>query len=158
MDLDVTVRAVRVLRVQVELRTSGLVRSATVRGDVTRQPQLCDTTRNYQARIRRTVRRVTRDAAIGLHRRMLVYKRSLLVGVTLEASGVRSGRESRLFEFETAVRIVTIAALHRAFQHLVMERQIELVLRLTVATETELWLARLEQFQIRESRFLRVGS
>ena len=101
---------------------------------------------------------MTRDAAFSFHGRVFVNKRSLLVCVTLDASGVGAGRESRLFQFETAMRIVAIAALHRAFQHLVMKRQVELVLRLRMATETELWLARLEQLQIGEPGLLRVGS
>ena len=100
------------------------------------------------------MRRVTRDAAIGLDRRMLVNKWSLLVCVTLDAGCIGAGRESRLLEFKTAVRIVAIAALHRAFQHFVMERQIELVLRLAVTTQAKLRLAVPEQFQIGEARLL----
>jgi hypothetical protein len=85
---------------------------------------------------------------------MLVNEWSLLVGVTLDASGIDAGRESCLLEFEPAVRIVAITALHRAFQHLVMERQVELVLRLTMTTETKLRLARLEHLQIGDARLL----
>ena len=104
------------------------------------------------------MRRVTGDAAVRLDRGVLVNKRPLLVGVALDAGGVRAGSESRLFELKTAVRIVTIAALHRTFQHLVMERQIELVFGLTMATETKLRLALLQQLQIRDAWLLRVGS
>ena len=80
------------------------------------------------------MRCVTRNAAVGLNRSMLVNEWSLLIDVTLDAGRVRAGRKSRLLEFKAAVRIVAIAALHRAFQHLVMERQLELVFDLTVAT------------------------
>src|SRR6185369_10633790 len=146
-----TVRAVRVLRVQVVLWPGRLVRPDPVSRAVTGQTELGHATRNQQSRIRRTVRRVTRDATIGLHRRMLVNKRSLLVCMALDASRVSPGRQSRLFKFEAAVRVVAIAALHRAFQHLVMERQIELGLRLTMTTETELGFSVLEQFQIGEA-------
>ena len=90
------------------------------------------------------MRRMTSDAALSLNRRMLVDEWSLLVCVTLDTSRIGSRRESRLFQFETAVRIVAIAALHRAFQHLVMERQIELVLRFAMTTETKLRFARFE--------------
>jgi hypothetical protein len=76
--------------------------------------------------------------------------------MALDASRVSPGRQSRLFKFEAAVRVVAIAALHRAFQHLVMERQIELVLRLTMTTETKLGFAVLKQFQIGEAGLLRV--
>src|SRR5690349_18315385 len=102
------------------------------------------------------MRGVTRDAAIGLHRRMLEDKRTLLVCVTLDASGVGARRQSCLFELETAVRIVAVATLHRAFQHFVMKRQVELVLRLAVTTETKLRLAVFEQLQIGEAGLLRV--
>jgi hypothetical protein len=75
---------------------------------------------------------------------MFVNKRSLLVGVTLNASCIGTRCQPRLFEFETAVRIVAVAALHRTFQHFVMERQIELVLCLAMTTETKLWFAGFE--------------
>src|SRR5690349_12867520 len=125
---------------------------------MTGQTELRDATRNQQARVGRTVRRVTRDAAVGLHRRMLVNKRSLLVCVTLDASGVGAGRKPRLFELETAVRVMAITALHRAFEHFMMERQIELVLCLAVTTETKLRLAVLEHLQIGDAGLLRVCS
>ena len=40
VDLDMAVRAIRVLRVQVVLRTSRLIRADTVRDAVTRQTEL----------------------------------------------------------------------------------------------------------------------
>ena len=92
MDLDVTVRAVCILRVQVVLRPRRLLRPNAVRRAVTGQTELSYAARYQQARIRRAVRRVTGDAAVGFHRRMLVNKRSLLVGVTLDAGGVCAGR------------------------------------------------------------------
>ena len=136
-----TVRAVRVLRVQVMLRTGGLVRANTVGRTVTRQTELCDAARDQWTWIRRTVRSVTCDASIGLDWCMFVNKRALLVCVTLDASGIGSRRQSRLFELKTAVRIVAIATLHRTFEHFVMERQIELVFRLAMTTETKLRFA-----------------
>lgn len=90
------------------------------------------------------MRRVTRNATVRLDRRMLVNKRSLLVRVTLDARGVGAGRESGLLELKTAVRVVAVAALHRAFQNFVVERQVELVLCLTVTAEAKLRLAVLE--------------
>ena len=98
--------------------------------------------------------RVTRDTAVRLDRRMLVNKRTLFVCVTLDASGVDARRQSRLFELKSAVWVVAIATPHRPFQHFVMERQIELVLRFAVATEAKLWLTLPEQFQIGETRLL----
>ena len=87
------------------------------------------------------MRRVTRDATVGFHRRMFVNKGPLLVCVTLDAGGVRAGREPGLFEFEAAMRIMTIATSHRAFKNFVMERQIKLVLHFAVTTDAELGLA-----------------
>lgn len=46
MNLDVTVRAVRILRVQVVLWTGGLVSANAVGRAVTGQTKLCDTARN----------------------------------------------------------------------------------------------------------------
>ena len=89
--------------------------------------------------------RVTRDAPVSLNRSMLVNKRTLFVGVTLDARGIGAGRQSCLFQLESAVWIVAIAASHRAFEHFVMEWQIELVLRLAVTTKAKLWLALLQQ-------------
>jgi hypothetical protein len=63
-----------------------------------------------------------------------------------------------LFEFETTMGIVAIAALHRSFEHLVMKRQVELVLRLAMTTETKLWLAVSEQFEIGKAGLLCVCS
>ena len=84
---------------------------------------------------------MTGNAAVGFDRSMLVNERPLLVCVTLDASRVSARRQSCLFKFETAVRVVAIAALHCAFQHFVVERQIELMLGLAMTTETKLWLA-----------------
>src|SRR5262245_35515197 len=98
------------------------------------------------------------DAAIGLYWRMLVNKRTLLVCVTLDTGCVGASREPRLLELKTAVRIVAIAAFHRAFQHLVMERQIKLVLRFAVTTHAKLRFAGPEQFQICDTGLLCIGT
>ena len=95
------------------------------------------------------MRRMTGDTPVSLDRSMFVDKRTLLVRVTLDTSRVGTGRQPRLLEFKTAVRIVTIAALHRSFQHFVMERQIELVLGFTMTTQTKLRFAVPQQAQIR---------
>ena len=111
---------------------------------MTGQAKLRDAAGTQQARIRRTMWRVTGNTAVGLHRRMFINKRYLFVCVTLDASRVQTGREPGLFELKTAVRIVTVAALHRAFEHFVMERQVELVFRLCVTTKAKLRFAVLE--------------
>lgn len=141
MNLDVTIRAIGVLRIQVVLWTCGLFRADTMGHAVTRQTELGYAARNQQARVRRTMRRMTGDAPIRLDRSMFVNEGALLVCVTLNASRVDARRQSRLLEFKATVRIVAIAALHRSFQHFVMERQIELVLGFTVTTEAKLRFA-----------------
>jgi len=83
---------------------------------------------------------VTRDATISLDRSVFVNKRTLFVSVTLDARGISAGREPRLFQLKSTVWVVTIAAPHRAFEHFVMERQVELVLGFAVTTEAKLWL------------------
>ena len=52
VNLDVAIRAICVLRVQVVLWTGGLVRADAVSSAVTRQTQLCDAARNQQPWIR----------------------------------------------------------------------------------------------------------
>ena len=91
---------------------------------------------------------MTRNAAVGFDGSVFVNKRTLLVCVTLDASCVGAGGESGLLEFKPAMRIVAIAALHRALKHLMMERQIKLVLGLAVTTEAKLRFAVAEQLQI----------
>ena len=87
---------------------------------------------------------------------MFVNKRTLLVYVTLNASRIGARCQPRLFQLKTTVRIVAIAALHRAFQHLVVEGQLKLVLCLTVTAHTELRLARLEKLHTCDARLLSV--
>ena len=97
---------------------------------------------------------MTGDASFGLDRSMLVNKRSLLVGVTLDARRVRTSRKSCLLEFETAVGVVAVGALHGAFEHLMMEGQIKLVFGFGVTIQAELGLAVSEQLQIGEAGLL----
>ena len=87
------------------------------------------------------MRRVTRDATIGLNRSVLINKRTLFVCVTLDTGRIEASRESCLLESKTAVRIVTVTALHRAFEHLVMERQLELVFHFAMTIQAKLRLA-----------------
>ena len=104
------------------------------------------------------MRCVTGNTAFSLHRRMFVHEWTLFVCVTLDASCVCACRKSCLFQFETTVRIVTVSALHRAFQHFVMGGQIELVLDFRVATQAKLRLVHLQQANGRDTWFLSVGS
>jgi len=85
------IRAIPVLCVQVVLRTCGFICADTMRTAVAGQTELCDAARNQQARIRRAVWGVTRDAPFGLNGSMLVNKWSLLVCVTLDAGCIGAG-------------------------------------------------------------------
>jgi len=64
---------------------------------------------------------MTGRAPVGLDRSMLINKRALLVRVTLNASGICTGRQSGLFQFKTAMRVVAIPAAHRPFKNLVVK-------------------------------------
>ena len=86
------------------------------------------------------MRRVTRRTAFSLQRRVFECEWTLLVSVTLDASRIRSGGQSGLFEFETTMGVVAISTLHRSFENLVMRRLVEVGLRFTVATHAELRL------------------
>ena len=101
--------------------------------------------------------RVTGRTSFGLEWRVLIGERTLLVCMTLYAGRICSGGQPGLFELETAVRIVTITALHRAFKHLVVKRFVEVGLNFVVATDAELRFTDLEQITSREVRLFRVG-
>lgn len=141
MDLDVTGRAIGVLRVEIVLRACRLNRPHAMIDAVTGQTELRHPARDQQSRISRTMRCMTGNASFGLDRRVFIGERALLVGVTLDASGIGARGQPRLFEFKAAVRVMTIGTLHRAFENFVMERLLELMLHLGMATETELRLA-----------------
>ena len=93
------------------------------------------------------MRGVTSRATFRLQRRMFVSKRPLLVGVALDASRIAASGESCLLQLKTAMRVVTVAALHRAFEDLVMERHAERRLHLTVTTKAKLRLTYLQHLQ-----------
>ncbi len=84
------------------------------------------------------MRHVTRHAAVGLDGRMFEGKWTLLIGVTLETRGVSANRQSCLFQFETAVRIVAVAASHGSFENLVMGRHGELMFDFIMTTQAKL--------------------
>lgn len=157
MDLDVTISAIGVLRVQVVLRTCRLFRADPMRTAVTRETELRDSAGDQQAWISRAVRRVTRDTSVCFDRGVLVNKRPLFISMTLYASCVGTRRQSCLLQFETTVRIVTVAALHRAFQHFVMKRHLKLVFSFAVATQAELWFTLLQQADAGKPGLLSIG-
>jgi hypothetical protein len=60
--------------------------------------------------------------ALKLERSMLENERPLLIAVTADAGLVSADRKPGLFLFKAAVRIMAIAARHRALKHFVPER------------------------------------
>ena len=153
MNLDVTISATGVLRVLVVRWASRLIRSHAVVHAVTRQAQVIDLAELQHARVSRSMRYVTGDATVSLHGSMFEREWTLLVCVTLEARGVGTDRQPRLLQLEAAVRIVAIAAFHRAFEDLVMRREGELVFDFTVAVQAKLRLTDFQQMDRGEIRF-----
>jgi hypothetical protein len=92
------------------------------------------------------VGRVASRAPLVLNRCVFVSERALLISVTFYAGRVGAGRQSGLFQLETSVRIMAIAALHGPLEHFVMKRFRKIRLRFAVAAHTKLRLARLQQF------------
>ena len=87
---------------------------------------------------------MTCRATFRFHWRVFVRERTLLVRMAFDTACICSRREARLFEFKSAVRVMTIAAPHRAFQNLVMERHVELRLYFVVTTRAKLRVIRLQ--------------
>lgn len=141
MNLDVTGRAVGVLRVLVMLRTSRLNCPDIMRDAVARQTELVDGAVPQQPRVRGSMRRMTGRAPLGLYRRMFIGKRALLVCVTFNTSRVCSGGQSGLFEFKATMRIMAIATLHGSFENLMVEGLGEIRLCFAMATHAKLRLA-----------------
>ena len=100
---------------------------------VTLDAKLSDAAAFKHLRILRSMRRVARRTSLKLERSMFENERTLLVGVAFHAGLVGSDGELGLFLIEAAVRVVTIAAAHCPFQHLVSERFGELRFDLAVA-------------------------
>ena len=141
MNLYVTVGATPVLRIQIVRWTSRLIRSDTMVHAVTRQAQVIHSTKLQHSRIRGSVRHVTRYAAICLDGSVFESKWTLFIRMTLQACGISSDCQPRLFQFEGPVRIVAVAASHRAFQHLVMRRHEDLMFDFAVTTKAKLMFA-----------------
>ena len=115
------------------------VKSRHVRGvrirdrTVTFQAHLPDRTAIEHFRIGCSVRSVTGGASLGLERCMFVSKRPLLIAMAFNAACICSHSELDLLCFKSAMRVVTVAAFHRPFHDLVVERFAELGLRFLVA-------------------------
>ena len=151
VDFDVTGRAISVLRVLVMLRSSRLNGSNVMCDAVACQAELVNCAESQQPRIRRAVWRMTGYATFSLHRGVFICKRTLLIRVTSNASGISAGGQSRLFEFKTAMRVMTVAATHRAFEYFVMEGRGERGFDLAMATQTKLRVTHFQHLDCREA-------
>jgi len=121
VNLDVTGRAVRILRVLIVLWSSRLNGSDVMRHAVTGQTELIDCAESQQPWIRRAVRCMAGDATFSFQWGVFIGEGTLFVRVAFNASSISAGGQARLFKFETAVRVMTIAATHRTFHNFVME-------------------------------------
>ncbi len=102
------------------------------------------------------MRRVTCHTTFGFHRGVFISEWTLLVRMTFNASSISAGCQSRLFELETAVRVMTIAATHRTFHDFVVEGHRERGFHFAVATQTKLRVAHFQHVNRRKARLFGV--
>jgi len=102
-------------RLIVEGRCARSAAEARIR--VTLQTQQIQIAQPQHVSVWPTMYQVARFAAIHLHRRMLEYKRTLLVGVASEADSVLRFRCPYLLRTHCSVHVVAIAALNQPFVH-----------------------------------------
>ena len=79
------------------------------------QTQQVDLAHPQEPWVRRPMWRMTTGATLGLDGYMLIYERTLLVGVALDANCVSTGQGSQLPDGRAAMGIVTIAAADQTF-------------------------------------------
>jgi hypothetical protein len=84
-------------------------------------------------------------ASIDLYRLVFKRKRSLFIGVALEADRILRGGSPHLFGSHRAVHVVAIAALDQPFIHAMMEWHVELGFLLEMAGIAQLRLGLDEQ-------------
>jgi len=97
---------------------------------------------------------VTSGASFDLQRCVLENKRALFVAVTFYASCIGADSELCLLLLKSAMRVVAIAAVHRAFKNLVVKRLAELSFRLGVTGHAKLRLVLTEHSLRRLTRLL----
>src|SRR5215469_6642813 len=93
------------------------------------------------------MRRMARDASFDLHRRVLEHKRTALFDMALD-TGLPPGLPQR-GPVRSAMCVVTVGALHRAFRDAVVRRQRKLRLDIRVAPEAELRLRFLQETAVK---------
>lgn len=129
MNVGMTGRARYAVRRPLPLPVNGAGRNRTV----ALVAQRGDSGHVQEARILRTVRRVTGRAALALHRSMLVNERAAHIGVALGANRTLIGSGLQVVWTEGAVSVMAVGALDQALIHLVMNGHVELGFLLGVA-------------------------
>ena len=136
MDGHVTARA---FATGLEAETAMGYPSLIMEPGMTLQAKLSSFTPHQQHAVGAAVGRVAGSAAFHLRCRMFVDIRAAFFRVA-----IHTGFSIQLVQagvIQRSVRIVTIAALHRAFEDLVMKGFVEVGLNFVVATDAELRLA-----------------
>jgi len=110
-----------------------------------------------QARVRRTMRRVARHAALGLDGSVLPGKWTCLVCMAVETNHVLGGGGTQLLRQKTAVLVVAIGAVDQALIHAMVERLGEIRLDFQMAAVTQGRLRRLQKLAIDLGRVHRMA-
>ena len=134
-----------VLRRLVVRRSNRLARRKVGRRRVALQAKRVHARPIDQPRIGSAMREVASCAALRLHDEVFIGKRPRRLAVALRADRIHLCRCAQILPVEGPVRVVAVRALHQAFFHLVVERHVELRLRICVALEAKLRLLNLQQ-------------
>ncbi len=86
------------------------------------QTEKVDLTDFEEPRIGGTVGSMAGDAALGLHRHVLVDEGPLLVGVALVTNGVAAGERARLPHGRGSMKVMAVVALNQAFIYAMVKR------------------------------------
>ena len=104
------------------------------------QAEKIDVTQLQQMRVRGSVGGMAGLASLRLHRIVLKYEGPLLVHMAGKANSVLGSGSAQLPGLEGAMRIMTVAAFHKALVDAVVKRHIELRFGLKMAGVTKLRL------------------
>jgi hypothetical protein len=88
---------------------------------------------------------VTCRAPVSFDRGVFINERTLFVCVTLDACGISPRGKTSLLQLKSTMRVMTVAAAHRAFEDFVVKRQVELMFGFRMATYAQLRLIHLQQ-------------
>ena len=97
-------------------------------------------------------------ASLGLKRGVLENKWPLLVVMAFDAGNITTNGQLGLFRFKSAMSVVTVTALHRSFEDLMMKRFGKLRFRLGMAAHTKLRFALLKHSNVSVAGVLSAGA